>query len=85
MIVLTGAAGFIGSCLLSKLNNEGYKDIILVDDFSHNSKEANYNNKIFSQQINLGMWVQKKRCLLEILDNFPVLCFLLQRWILAVE
>ncbi len=52
MIVLTGAAGFIGSCLLSKLNNEGYKDIILVDDFSHSGKEANYNNKKIAQQIN---------------------------------
>lgn len=51
MIVLTGAAGFIGSCLLSKLNNEGYKDIVLVDDFSQTDKEANYKNKIFSKQI----------------------------------
>ena len=41
MIVVTGAAGFIGSCLVSKLNNEGYKDLILVDDFSN--KEKNFN------------------------------------------
>lgn len=51
MIVLTGAAGFIGSCLLSKLNNEGYKNIVLVDDFSQASKEANYKNKTFTKQI----------------------------------
>ena len=32
MIVVTGAAGFIGSCLVSKLNHEGFKDIIIVDN-----------------------------------------------------
>ena len=34
MIVLTGAAGFIGSCMLSKLNSMGITDIVIVDDFS---------------------------------------------------
>ena len=34
MIVVTGAAGFIGSCLVKKLNEEGHEDLILVDDFS---------------------------------------------------
>ena len=33
MIVVTGAAGFIGSCLVGNLNSEGYTDLILVDDF----------------------------------------------------
>ncbi|MCX6268022.1 MAG: NAD-dependent epimerase/dehydratase family protein, partial [Bacteroidetes bacterium] len=35
MIVVTGAAGFIGSCMAGKLNYKGFKDIILVDDFSN--------------------------------------------------
>ena len=35
MIVITGAAGFIGSGLVSKLNQEGFNDLVLVDDFSH--------------------------------------------------
>jgi len=34
MIIVTGAAGFIGSCLVGKLNKEGLKDIVVVDDFS---------------------------------------------------
>ncbi len=34
MIIVTGAAGFIGSSLLAGLNLAGYKDIVLVDDFS---------------------------------------------------
>ena len=30
MIVVTGAAGFIGSCMVARLNEAGYKDIVLV-------------------------------------------------------
>lgn len=52
MIVITGAAGFIGSNLLSKLNSEGFYDIILVDDFSRKDKELNYSGKIYSDMIN---------------------------------
>ncbi len=51
MIVITGAAGFIGSCLVSRFNNEGITDIILVDDFSPTIKEANYKSKKYSQII----------------------------------
>ncbi|MCZ2357321.1 MAG: ADP-glyceromanno-heptose 6-epimerase [Bacteroidia bacterium] len=49
MIILTGAAGFIGSCMLAKLNQEGYKDIVLVDDFSNQVKFPNYKDKSYSQ------------------------------------
>ncbi|MFO7998786.1 MAG: ADP-glyceromanno-heptose 6-epimerase [Bacteroidales bacterium] len=51
MIVLTGAAGFIGSCLLNKLNNQGFKDIILVDDFSYPHKNLNLSGKTFRQKL----------------------------------
>ncbi|MCK5823586.1 MAG: NAD-dependent epimerase/dehydratase family protein, partial [Bacteroidales bacterium] len=51
MIVVTGAAGFIGSNLVKKLNNEGYRDIVLVDDFSNNEKNKNFKNKIYSQKV----------------------------------
>ena len=50
-IVLTGAAGFIGSCLVTFLNNEGFKNLILVDDFSHPEKEANLKGKRFEKKI----------------------------------
>ena len=33
-VLLTGAAGFIGSCLVGKLNEMGHKNMLLVDDFS---------------------------------------------------
>jgi ADP-L-glycero-D-manno-heptose 6-epimerase len=51
MIVITGAVGFIGSCLLSKLNSEGITDILLVDDFSFENKNKNISNKKFTKTI----------------------------------
>ncbi len=42
MIILTGAAGFIGSVVAGELNQKGYNDLILVDDFSKKEKERNY-------------------------------------------
>jgi ADP-L-glycero-D-manno-heptose 6-epimerase len=51
MIIVTGAAGFIGSCLVSLLNSEGYKDIVLVDDFSPIQKLPNLEGKIYSKKI----------------------------------
>ena len=42
MIVVTGAAGFIGSIVADELNKKGYEDLILVDDFSKKKKERNY-------------------------------------------
>ncbi|TNE96741.1 MAG: ADP-glyceromanno-heptose 6-epimerase [Bacteroidetes bacterium] len=45
MIVVTGAAGFIGSCLVSRLNQSGYTDIVVVDDFSKKEKENNLEGK----------------------------------------
>ncbi len=34
MITITGAAGFIGSALVARLNAEGFHDLVLVDDFT---------------------------------------------------
>lgn len=53
MIVVTGAAGFIGSCMVSKLNKLGRNDIIIVDDFKKNSniKKSNYSNLQFAKKI----------------------------------
>ena len=41
MIVVTGAAGFIGSCLIEQLNSKGLSNIIAVDDFNRADKKAN--------------------------------------------
>jgi ADP-L-glycero-D-manno-heptose 6-epimerase len=41
MVVVTGALGFIGSCLISYLNQNGIVDIVAVDDFSKKEKDIN--------------------------------------------
>lgn len=41
MIIVTGAAGFIGSCLATELYRLGFKDLVLVDEFSRADKLAN--------------------------------------------
>jgi ADP-L-glycero-D-manno-heptose 6-epimerase len=45
MIVVTGAAGFIASCLVRKLNDLGFGDIVVVDDFSKTEKASNLHGK----------------------------------------
>lgn len=51
MIVVTGAAGFIGSYVVGKLNREGFKDIVLVDKYDDPLKFQNYQTKTFSEMI----------------------------------
>ena len=58
MIIVTGAAGFIGSCLVQKLNDEGYTDLILVDDFTKVEKEPNLDNKKYTQKIDRAIFSQ---------------------------
>jgi len=45
MIVVTGAAGFISSCLVSALNENGHDKIVVVDDFSRQDKAENLTGK----------------------------------------
>ncbi len=45
MIVVTGAAGFIGSCMIRKLNDSGFNNILAVDEFSRADKNRNLKNK----------------------------------------
>jgi ADP-L-glycero-D-manno-heptose 6-epimerase len=58
MIIVTGSAGFIGSCLVSKLNNKGIKDIILVDDFSNELKNRNIQNKSYLEKIHRNVFFE---------------------------
>ena len=62
MIVITGAEGFIGSCLVAKLNQLNYNDLILVDDFDTcpnrnlNLVEKKYTSKI--ERKNFFDWLE---------------------------
>jgi ADP-L-glycero-D-manno-heptose 6-epimerase len=51
MIIITGAAGFIGSCVVQHFNNNNRNDLILVDDFTQTRKANNYSNKKFQAKI----------------------------------
>ncbi|MCB0734074.1 MAG: ADP-glyceromanno-heptose 6-epimerase [Flavobacteriales bacterium] len=50
-IVVTGAAGFIGSCLVKHLNQLGHKNLVLVDDFNKPGKSANLAGAQYLQQV----------------------------------
>ena len=51
MIVVTGGAGFIGSAMVSKLNEHGETDILIVDELSTSIKWKNLVGKRFTDYI----------------------------------
>lgn len=51
MIIITGAAGFIGSCMVAKLNEMRRGDLVLVDDFSKEAKRRNWEGKQYVDKI----------------------------------
>ena len=50
-IIVTGAAGFIGSCMVQYLNEQGFENLILVDDFGVEEKRKNWESKEFTQTV----------------------------------
>ncbi|MCI8654227.1 MAG: ADP-glyceromanno-heptose 6-epimerase [Angelakisella sp.] len=50
-IILTGGAGFIGSCLLRSLNDAGRQDIIVVDHIASTEKWRNLSNKHYEEYV----------------------------------
>ncbi len=62
MIVVTGAAGFIGSCLVRKLNLEGHLNLLLSDEFEHPEKNLNLLQKSYIGQVDreeLPAWLDR--------------------------
>ncbi len=51
MIVVTGAAGFIGSCLISRLNASNFNAIVAVDKFGDPEKELNLKHKVVKERV----------------------------------
>lgn len=56
-IVLTGGAGFIGSCFLKKLNDEGINDIVVVDRLGTGEKWKNLVGKHFDDYLEADMFI----------------------------
>lgn len=70
MIILTGGAGFIGSCFLAKLNAEGVEDVLVVDELEKGMKWKNLVGKKFTD-----CWHKddfRNRMLSGALDELPV-------------
>jgi len=62
MIVVTGAAGFIGSCLISRLNQDKFNYSIAVDDFSQIGKLPNLEGKKIKERVERSVffnWLDK--------------------------
>lgn len=51
IIVVTGAAGFIGSVFVQYLNEQGLDQLLIVDDFGVESKRKNWESKKFIKAI----------------------------------
>ena len=61
MIIVTGAAGFIASALISELNKYNFNNIIAVDLFDSDLKNQNIEGKKITQKVNrheLDDWIQ---------------------------
>ena len=61
MIVVTGAAGFIGSCVVAELNARGQEDLILVDENNDESKQFNIKNKKYSKYLDKKEFIESVR------------------------
>ena len=63
MIIVTGAAGFIGSCLVGRLNQAGFSDVVVVDDFTKTEKDLNLKGKSIAEKVERSVfetWLQNQ-------------------------
>jgi ADP-L-glycero-D-manno-heptose 6-epimerase len=63
-IVVTGAAGFIGSCMVGYLNGQGYENLILVDEFDDEEKGLNLLHKKYTVRVereNFFEWLGREK------------------------
>jgi len=64
VILVTGAAGFIGSCMVKFLNDKGIKNVILVDKFSNIKKEKNWKHKHYKHLVDRELlldWIDENK------------------------
>jgi len=64
VVMVTGAAGFIGSCMVQYLNELGFTNLILVDEFNREDKIPNLKEKKFAcvvERENLFEWLYNNK------------------------
>lgn len=59
MIIVTGGAGFIGSCIVRTLNDSGIEDIIIVDNVASTEKWMNMRNKKYIKYVNKAIFLEE--------------------------
>lgn len=68
VIIVTGAAGFIGSCMVGYLNEKGFENLILVDEFDDEEKDLNLHGKKYTVRVereNLFEWLKNEKPAIE--------------------
>ena len=68
LVIVTGALGFIGSCVVKHLNDKGYTNLILVDDFKSGDKWKNCVGKKYQELISkyqLFDWIRGRETEIE--------------------
>ncbi len=68
LIVVTGGAGFIGSSIIRYLNNQGMRNIVVVDELGKTEKWKNLVGKSFVDVISkhqLFQWLEGREALIE--------------------
>lgn len=66
MIVVTGGAGFIGSAMIWRLNQDGLNDILVVDNLGKSDKWKNLVNRRFDDYIHRDEFIERLYA-----DQFP--------------
>ena len=74
MIVVTGAAGFIGSCMVACLNEIGYTNLLLVDEFDRTDKVNNLRGKKFTHKIERDIFFEWLK------EHKPPVSFIIHPW-----
>lgn len=59
MIIVTGGAGFIGSCMVRTLNNHGIYDIVIVDNIASTDKWMNMRNKKYIKYVHKSEFLKE--------------------------
>lgn len=59
MIIVTGGAGFIGSCVVRSLNEAGRSDIVIVDNISETDKWMNMRNKKYIRYVHKSKFLEE--------------------------